>query len=946
MSNDFIFNIAKEFISTDTTEVADIITFVEAPWGLNVKLLPVQAFMLKCFYGLPLNENEKTIQVPDIINDKILYEMTEKDFLKFLHSEGRCNTDIVEGKKFHELILVIGRRGTKCRAFEDRIPTTEGSLTFENLLAKCQTKNHGIGILTYDPETFKSKITYDFLVDYSGYVDCFKIKTQSGIKEISSGNHPYLIKRTSWDKPRFIELSEVIVGDKVAVSKNTKLFGKGGLGVLKAALLGCILGKDEITQTFNTTIEFIEKNINNLKDFSFSDIQVKKAIEWLKNIGSLGIHPSEKTLPVSIYNASREEIVVFISGVIEHSGNFLDKSLRIDLFSKKMIEGIKHILLKFGIKSLVKTTFIRYGDKLFDGWRLEINDENSLIILKNLLKNKEIKTTEEQTDIDWEDVVSVEYVGKRHTVDLEVADTHIIGGDLISHNSSLASFISNYELYRLIKMPDPNLHYSPARTPIYILNVAPTDDTAAIVFDMIQNMAIRCPYIKDRCLHKTMTYFDVQSDADIKTPGKPKASIVSVAGGCSSNALRGRNAIIVIMDEMAHFIDNAGRFSGTEVYKALTPSTASFGRDGKVITISSPYAKYGAFYDRYQQSFDETDITLMFKMYSAMVNPTIPTEILAAARRRDRVGFMCEFGGEFSDAITAWIDDEQEFRKCVYDVSFPVQGDPEETYYMGIDLGFKNDGTAISIVHQDKKTKQIILDYTNVWFSGSSDVWEYDNSIYKNCRKYVGNELLSMTDIVYEIKELCKLFPIKAGIFDQSNGYGLAELLRKENMKFIEMQHFTDQLNSDIYQILKMLYAEGLLYIPNHPVLIGELLSLESERKSRGNIESEVFRGKIDVKAPNRKGAHDDISESYARAVYLCYSQQKERVPFIATGAGGSIGMLGLSNSMRQESLQEFRIKRYKDHGEHPRGLDGFRRKTHLGSAMGMAGVMSRRARI
>lgn len=613
MSQNLFTEIAKEFISGNTGEIADIITFVEAQWGLNIKLLPVQKFILKCFYGIPLNTIDKTVRVPDVTNERVLYEFTESDFLKWLFAEGRCNVDtITSGRIFQELIMVIGRRGTK---------------------------------------------------------------------------------------------------------------------------------------------------------------------------------------------------------------------------------------------------------------------------------------------------------------------------------SSMASFISNYELYKLLKHIDPSKHFGfPANTPIYVLNVAPTDDQAGIVFDMIQSMAMQCPFMKERSLHNTMTYFDIQTDSDKKLFGKPKASLLSMAGGCSSSSLRGRNAIVVIMDEMAHFIDNAGRFSGSEVYKALTPSIASFMRDGKTICISSPYAKYGAFYDRYQQSFQETDITLMFKMYSAMVNPTIPCEILAAARRRDRIGFLCEYGGEFSDSITAWIDDESEFKKCIFTEPIPRQGQPDTEYFMGIDLGFKNDGTAVTIVHQDRVTKQIVLDYSNVWFSGSSDVWEFDNSIYKNCRKYATMELLSMADIVQEVKELTILFPTRQGVFDQSNGYGLAELFRKANMKQFEMQHFTDSMNSEVYQVVKMMYAENLLHMFDHPVLIPEMLSLEGEKKAKGNI---------DVRAPNRKGAHDDISESFARAVWLCYNHQKDKAPYVATGAGGNIGMAGgrSSGDVRQVTMQEFRIKRMQSHGAHPRGLDGIRRK----SSAGMTGMMTRR---
>ena len=129
-----------------------------------------------------------------------------------------------------------------------------------------------------------------------------------------------------------------------------------------------------------------------------------------------------------------------------------------------------------------------------------------------------------------------------------------------SGKSTLSACISNYEMYKLLKHGDPAKFYdqNPGAV-ISILNVAPTDEQAEVVFDMTQNMATRCPFIKDRMNHLTQTYFDIQTDEDMKFTGKKKASLLSISGGCSSNALRGQNAIMIIMDEMAHFIDNKGR---------------------------------------------------------------------------------------------------------------------------------------------------------------------------------------------------------------------------------------------------------------------------------------------------------------------------------------------------------------------------------------------------
>jgi hypothetical protein len=1043
MAQDIFSNIAREFITGNSSEIVDIVTFVEAPWGLNITLLPVQKFILRCLYGLPLEKYDKTIQIPDVINERILYEFSEVEFLRWLHAEGRCNTEVTEGKVFHELVLAIGRRGTKCRSRDDLIATTIGSMTFGELHDRLKN-NENIGLGTYNQNTFKHSVSYGIKAEENKNVECFEIETKRGIREVSSWNHPYWVWRDEWEKPRFVFMRDIVAGDKIATASCTKLFGEGGIGVGKAALLGHLQGDGATTCMvgYSTASDVMLSDLESLVASEFPKYVVRKKgksswrygygiakasgkykqdgsrqnniVEWLKKIGCFGKKAVDKEVPDCILKGNRKEVSAFLSRLFgcdgyastEHvvtKGHSVPKShIGYCSSSRKMIDGVRHLLLKYGIHGVVSKEKAVYDGKVFDTWKLRIVRKDSLrkfrdeigifskedavdmavdtalrrsdktgefdsiprgvwnyvrrIMFKRGLsgadvvgkhgigfndrlrykyapcKNKvasygtnihdEFLIDIGSSDILWDTVRSVEPVGKRDTIDIEVPSTHVIGGDIVSHNSTMSACISNYELYRLLKHPDPSRHYGfPASTPICILNVAPTDDQAGIVFEMIQNMAMKCPVIKDRSLHNTMTYFDLQTDSDMEIRGKPKACLVSMSGGCSSSALRGRNAIVVIMDEMAHFIDNSGRFSGSEVYKALTPSIADFSKDGKIISISSPYAKYGAFYDRYQQSFEEQNLTLMFKMYSSMVNPKIPTEILAAARRRDRVGFMCEYGGEFSDSITAWVDEEFEFKKCVTISVTPNRGIPDVEYYMGIDLGFKNDGTAVVIVHQDPDSNVIMLDYADVWFSGSSDVWEVQKSIYHSCRKYAHLELLSMSDIIMEVVSLLKNYPIKMGIFDQSNGYGLAELFRKQGLKQFEMRHFTDQLNSDVYQLTKTMYADKLVALYDHPVLVPEVLSLEREMKSRE---------KILVHAPNRKGAHDDISDAWVRAVWVCYQNRKKKPKNISTGAGGGVGSAGNvshRNGPRVQSGLEHHLRKIQMHGAHPRGLDGIRRQ-------------------
>jgi phage terminase large subunit-like protein len=300
-------------------------------------------------------------------------------------------------------------------------------------------------------------------------------------------------------------------------------------------------------------------------------------------------------------------------------------------------------------------------------------------------------------------------------------------------------------------------------------------------------------------------------------------------------------------------------------------------------------------------------------MHTAMANPRVPSEILRAAYRRDRTGFMCEYGGEFSDRVTAWVESETEFRKCVNNRPVVTKGNRETSYFIGVDLGFKNDGTALAIVH--KEGNKIVLDYADVWFGGESDVWNVSESIYHNCTKYRSKPLLKMADIVQEIKDLSRWFGIRGGMFDQAGGWGFQELLMGAGFSQIQMTHFTDNLNNDIYHLTKRLYGEELLDIYDHPVLVPEMLSLEAEKRPRG---------KVIVEAPKREGAHDDISDAFVRAVWTCYNHSVSKGNHMATGAGGR---MGAGNGARQQTRQQAMLDKRKRHGAHPRGLDKLKRR-------------------
>ena len=129
----------------DETDIKDIITFLESPWGMNLNdttqpLLPAQKFILKLYYKIPLETVKKTLIIRDKFNERELYHFTEQEYLEYLYDNGRCNIKYIDDKPRNELVLIIGRRGSKCGEISSLITTSEGSITYGELLERLNKK--------------------------------------------------------------------------------------------------------------------------------------------------------------------------------------------------------------------------------------------------------------------------------------------------------------------------------------------------------------------------------------------------------------------------------------------------------------------------------------------------------------------------------------------------------------------------------------------------------------------------------------------------------------------------------------------------------------------------------------------------------------------------------------------------------------------------------------
>ncbi len=471
--------------------------------------------------------------------------------------------------------------------------------------------------------------------------------------------------------------------------------------------------------------------------------------------------------------------------------------------------------------------------------------------------------------------------------------------------STIGACVASYEIYKLIKLGAPATKYGkPIQSKIYIINAAPDPDLAGKVFGFAKTAIDHCPFLKNRIAHSTQEYFDLYTDEDIEN-GKNQASIVFLTGGCSSNTLRSNDAILVSMDEMAFFLSNGGRFSGDEVYDALVPSCKSFKGDGKVLCMSSPYARYGKFYQIYNFGMsEENSQTLVFQCYSTMMNAEMfSDDELKVEKKRNPKKFSREYGAQFSDSVSSWVDDEAEFMKCVDKFYIPPKNGKYGTkYYLGADLGGKIDGVAISVVHEEDGI--YALDYADVWFSGSSDIWDIDSSFYKNCDKYKSLNKIGSKEVVYELERVIKTFGIKEGVYDQWCGSAMEDHFLNAGINCLTQYNFTASASSEMYEVVKRLYSDGMVKLYDHPVLIQEVLMLEAE------LSGDRTGKKTVVEAPNIPGIHDDISESWVRATWWAHTKRIERGGMKYSGAGGKQSLFTghlVERSMNNARMRDLR---------------------------------------
>ncbi|MBD1847319.1 terminase [Cyanobacteria bacterium FACHB-63] len=181
----------------------------------------------------------------------------------------------------------------------------------------------------------------------------------------------------------------------------------------------------------------------------------------------------------------------------------------------------------------------------------------------------------------------------------------------------------------------------------YIITVANTIDQARIALGNIKDLVNGSPILKPMIERETADTLELSHGCVFR------------AMPASSRSGRGMACPFIIFDELAFAIDTDGNQSGSALYQALAPSTAQFGKLGKILLLSSPWIQQGIFWDLFQQARSGKFAYMQaVQLPSWEVNPTLSPDFLAQEKARDPEMFAIEYGAEFSGSINAFLNSD------------------------------------------------------------------------------------------------------------------------------------------------------------------------------------------------------------------------------------------------------------------------------------------------
>ncbi|HEX8361829.1 MAG TPA: DnaB-like helicase C-terminal domain-containing protein, partial [Longimicrobium sp.] len=315
-------------------------------------------------------------------------------------------------------IIVAARPSMgKCLVHDAEILLEDGSVTTIEEIYRARSAR----LLTLD-ERWKFAITEPSAFVDDGEKPVFRVTTRLGRTVETTLTHPFLTIG-GW-KP----LSEVAVGDHVAVPRRVEVFGSEQMRDCEVKLLAYLIGDGSLTESTprftnsdprlrddftlaaaefgrHTLSENLSENRGSPREPDYLRVQgwvadasgVTIDSTWGagKTMAATELIPADlacsgddelaagKLVPTQVFKLVRPQIALFLNRLLATDGWATvlasgQAQLGYATVSERLARQVQHLLLRFGVIASVRRREVKYGDGRRTAWQLDITDAHSI----------------------------------------------------------------------------------------------------------------------------------------------------------------------------------------------------------------------------------------------------------------------------------------------------------------------------------------------------------------------------------------------------------------------------------------------------------------------------------------------------------------------------------------------------------------------------------------
>ncbi len=313
---------------------------------------------------------------------------------------------------------------------------------------------------------------------------------------------------------------------------------------------------------------------------------------------------------------------------------------------------------------------------------------------------------------------------------------------------------------------------------------------------------------------------------------------------CTSRGARGWPIAALLLDEFAHHVDGEGNSAAESVWRALSPSVAQFGTEGRIIASSTPWGSEGAFATLHAQaSSGEIPDAVAFQVSSEDANPTLDAAFMAAERARDPEAAKSEFDALFVAGGASFFDGDN-LRAAV---TLPGELRPRDatSWVAGLDPAFASDVFAVVLVGVDRRDRRrLLVGMVRGWLPPKRKAGSLDEA------RVIEDATLA------EVASLVRTFKATA-VTDQFKSAGVAERLRRLGVR-VRVEPMTASSKDAAFGFLRGRLNDGSIELFEQADLLRELRA----------VRTRYAAGRSSVVLPRVGRGHCDHAQALAIAVH------------------------------------------------------------------------------